>query len=220
MIYSGMEDKTWQRARNKEQIRQRKEEILSAAEDLFRKEPFNNVTMQKIARKAGCSQSNTYRYFQNKEDVFLTLYLHDAEKWLDDLDNEFQSEIPLKEFSSKWVEVLLRHERLLEFLPMLDLILEHNSSEKVYYAAKKRFKEKFPQAISSVQKALPCLTEEKAADFLYIQQALVAGLRPMTQYSEMQKKVLEELEIHKALQDFSAFFQKALHNYLKGLVQE
>lgn len=215
-----MKDKKWQRARNDEQIQQRIAEILSAAESLFRKEPFIKITMQKIAKKAGYAQSNIYRYFQNKEDVFLTLYINDAEKWLEDLKEEFQSEISIEEFSLKWTEILLRHERFLEFLPMLDLILENNSSEKVYYTAKKRFKEKFPEALASVQRALPFLSLEDASEFLYAQQAFVVGIRPMTQFSDMQKKILAELEIHQLLLDFSSFFHKILYNYLKGLIQK
>lgn len=44
-----------------------KKAILSAAEHLFSRRSFDEVTMRDIAKRAGCSHTTIYIYFKNKE---------------------------------------------------------------------------------------------------------------------------------------------------------
>jgi len=54
------------RAREKQELRQ---EILTAARDLFVREGFENVSMRKIAEKIEYSPTTIYLYFQDKADL-------------------------------------------------------------------------------------------------------------------------------------------------------
>lgn len=56
--------------RDKEQLRQA---ILTAAEEMFVKEGFENVSMRKIARKIEYSPTTIYLYFKDKEELFCCL---------------------------------------------------------------------------------------------------------------------------------------------------
>jgi len=56
--------------RNKENLRQA---ILDAAEEMFVKEGFENVSMRKIAEKIEYSPTTIYLYFKDKHDLFLHL---------------------------------------------------------------------------------------------------------------------------------------------------
>lgn len=49
----------------------RKHEILQKALDVFIDEGYNDVTLQKIADRCGITRTTLYRYFSNKQEVFL-----------------------------------------------------------------------------------------------------------------------------------------------------
>ncbi|MEM6533621.1 MAG: TetR/AcrR family transcriptional regulator [Myxococcota bacterium] len=51
----------------KEEVRKA---ILAAATEEFLAKGFLGTSMREIARKAGCSLSNLYNYFENKDDLF------------------------------------------------------------------------------------------------------------------------------------------------------
>lgn len=57
-----------------------REHILRTAERLFRSEGFQNATLRRIADEAGVALGLSYRYFPQKEDLALALYLELAEK--------------------------------------------------------------------------------------------------------------------------------------------
>jgi AcrR family transcriptional regulator len=56
-----------------DQVRIRREEILDAAESLFREQGLDAVSFRRIAAKHGCSQATPYRYFPSKAHVVLGL---------------------------------------------------------------------------------------------------------------------------------------------------
>ncbi len=47
--------------------------ILSSARSEFREKGFKNSSMREIARGAGVTAGNLYRYFENKEELFCTV---------------------------------------------------------------------------------------------------------------------------------------------------
>src|SRR5262245_20848414 len=47
--------------------------MLVAAEALFAESGYSNATMAAIARRAGVSTGNLYRYFASKEELFYTI---------------------------------------------------------------------------------------------------------------------------------------------------
>lgn len=56
-----------------DEVRIRREEILDAAEALFREQGLDAVSFRRIAAKDGCSQATPYRYFPSKAHVVLGL---------------------------------------------------------------------------------------------------------------------------------------------------
>jgi len=66
--------------REREKLRQRNE-ILAAALDLFAENGYHNVSMQQIAGKAEFAIGTLYRFFQNKEDLYRSLMLEQADQF-------------------------------------------------------------------------------------------------------------------------------------------
>ena len=209
----------WQRARTKDQKAERIESILNAAGDVFEGTPYEEVTMQMIADKAGFTRSNLYRYFKTREEIFLNLFKHDVIQWIEDLTASFCRCRPMKieTFASKWAEVCLNQARLVRLTPLLTISLERNASEEQYREFKLGITERMADVISMIQQALPELDEGQIYTFFLLHNALVAGGWNMCSYNETQAKVLSEPELAHFKLDFEEFYTSTITTYLRGL---
>jgi TetR/AcrR family transcriptional regulator len=70
--------------REREKLKQR-QEMLTAALDLFSEKGYHNVSMHEIAQKAEFAIGTLYKFFKNKEDLYKALVLGQAEKFHDAL---------------------------------------------------------------------------------------------------------------------------------------
>ncbi len=52
---------------------ERRRAILNTAKELIREKPFEDITMEEIARRLELSRATLYLYFKNKSEIFLTL---------------------------------------------------------------------------------------------------------------------------------------------------
>ncbi len=215
-----MSDNNWQRARSTEQVEHRVQEILKAAESLFTTVPYENITLQKIARKAGFSQSNLYRYFKTREEIFLRIYLNDLKAWEEALAGELRKNMALESFIELWTEIFCRQERLMQLSPLLMTVLERNSSEGVYRATKLEMKKIMIRSFPLMEDALPGLSGEGVHDFMMFHGALVAGLFPMSRCTGEQKKILREIGLDTAIIEFKPAYKRAVSFYLKGFLAE
>ena len=70
--------------RERERIRQRTE-MLAAALELFSEKGYHNVSMHEIAERAEFAIGTLYRFFKNKEDLYTSLVLEQANTFHDAL---------------------------------------------------------------------------------------------------------------------------------------
>jgi TetR/AcrR family transcriptional regulator len=68
--------------RERERLRQR-QEILDGALELFSEKGYHNVSMHEIADRAEFAIGSLYKFFRNKEDLYRSLILEQAEKFHD-----------------------------------------------------------------------------------------------------------------------------------------
>ncbi len=59
-----------------------RQRILDAARSLFEDFGFRRASIADIAREAGVSVGTLYRYFENKEDIFLAVMRQATEDWV------------------------------------------------------------------------------------------------------------------------------------------
>lgn len=78
-----MADGAFQRARRPEQKRQRRAEIVAAAQDLLASDGVDGVTLNRIARRVGLAKSNLYRYFDSREQILARLVTDRMAAWAD-----------------------------------------------------------------------------------------------------------------------------------------
>ncbi|MDY0282145.1 MAG: TetR/AcrR family transcriptional regulator [Salinivirgaceae bacterium] len=70
--------------REREKLRQR-QEMLTAALDLFSEKGYHNVAMHEVAARAQFAIGTLYKFFQNKEDLYKALVLEQCDKFEDAL---------------------------------------------------------------------------------------------------------------------------------------
>jgi len=61
--------------------------ILNAARKVFANSSFSEARLEDIALAAGFSKAALYSYYVDKEEIFLSLAIHDLEKLCDQLAN-------------------------------------------------------------------------------------------------------------------------------------
>jgi TetR/AcrR family transcriptional regulator len=66
--------------REREKLRQR-QEMLTAALDLFSQKGFHNVSMHEIAERSEFAIGTLYKFFQNKEDLYKALVLEQCDQF-------------------------------------------------------------------------------------------------------------------------------------------
>lgn len=68
----------------KERDRQlREDDILSSAQRLFAEKGYHLTTMEEIAKNAEYATGTLYRYFKDKNDLYLSLMTREAERFID-----------------------------------------------------------------------------------------------------------------------------------------
>jgi len=210
----------WERARSEEQKEQRISEIVKATSNLFENQSFEEITFAAIAKEANFTRSNLYKYFNNKEEIFLELVKHDITLWENDFLDSFDTSktYSIKEFSKLWAEIYLRNERLLNLMSILYTFIEKNSSIESIVAYKKFLHGRIPNLLNFISTVFPQMTQQKASDFFYIQLHLSSGLYPMAVLSEMHKKLQNHPEITFEKINFVEEYSKSLEYLLKGIL--
>lgn len=106
-------------------IYSKSDRILRAAEKVFAEKGFTKSKISEIAKIAGISEATVYEYFENKEDVFLSIPQKRFQENLDELSETFHIKHPvrkLKRFTKYYFFLLLTEEDFLKvFLLQLQL---------------------------------------------------------------------------------------------------
>lgn len=67
---------------------EKKERILLAAENLFNKNGYFNITTAQIAKTAGLSTGTVYAYFKDKKDILLECLYKNSESYIGQITDE------------------------------------------------------------------------------------------------------------------------------------
>jgi AcrR family transcriptional regulator len=215
-----MKSQDWQRARTEEQVEQRVREIQDAAARLMQTLPYEKVTLLQIAKDLDFTRSNVYRYFSTKEEIFLSIYVADMQRWREDIEREFTGPLGIEMFADKWTEILCRQERLLELSSLLAVTLERNTSEEAFRKTKLFLGELLMWLVSILRTVLPMLSDDQIVEFARTQQVLFSGAWPMSRLPERQKEILREMNSEYMILDFPVFYRDTILRILKSLAEE
>jgi TetR/AcrR family fatty acid metabolism transcriptional regulator len=111
----------------------RMDAIMNAAQKVFAEKDFHQARISEIAKLVGISDATVYEYFQNKEDILLSLAAKRFDTYLLDVSNVFEIKDPARKLRRliKYHFGIFLSER--EFLKIFLLQLQLN---KCFYGSK------------------------------------------------------------------------------------
>ncbi|MCA9779043.1 MAG: TetR family transcriptional regulator [Candidatus Eremiobacteraeota bacterium] len=212
----------WQRARKPSQKRVRKEEILEAARRLFGTSSYDAVSLNGIAREAGMSKPNLYRYFSSREEIFLHILREEQQSFAARLSARLQSlekGAEPAEIVGAWLEASVDSPELLALLPQLGTSLEKNSSLEQLVAYKKESFAGAQQLAELHHRLYPRLSVDVWKEVLNSAVALLAGLWPLCNGNEKVDEAMLHPEVGLEPWDFRKMMGFALESLILGAAQ-
>jgi AcrR family transcriptional regulator len=207
------------RARGEAQKEARRRHILATAEALFRDQSFAETTMADVAARAGLSKGAVYLYFETKEQLFLAMLVDALAAWLDAVDARLEKAPARRpEITARLLaESLSERPTLTKLLALLDGVLEHNIDEETALAWKCFLAARYERTGALLDARLPSLRPGGGARLLLHMNALVIGLRQMSDPAPVMKRLAERPEMALFQIDFERELTTALTALLRGL---
>lgn len=176
----------------------RKEEIIAACEQLYRRKSFKEITMKEIAQKTSFTRTSIYNYFQTKEEIFLALLEKEYSLWIAQL-RQLRMDHPVlsrADFADALARSLEERKTLLKLMSMNHYDLEENSRlERLV-----EFKTVYGQALTEVRRCLqqffPKMDQKEQQFFLFSFFPFMFGIYPYTVVSEKQRKAMQLADVH------------------------
>jgi AcrR family transcriptional regulator len=211
-----------QRATNSEDKLAKRQVILTAALQIFKRTSYNEVTMSAIADKTKLAKGTLFLYFPTKEELFLALMEAQLIEWFDAVDAGLDS---LEENSTHTVASLFANslDERAEFTRLLAIhstILEQNVSYESILKHKQLILQRLVGTGTRLEKSLPFLLAGQGAHILLQCQALVVGLWHLADPSPIARKVIEKEGLSAFNLDFNLEFQNVLTSLLFGIQKQ
>ena len=212
--------KEWQRARRPEEKEERREAILAAANVLLDSAGLDETGLNAIAREAGISKANIYRYFESREAILLELLLDEVSAWSQAFAKRLAKLADSHDFDAvakAFADLVAKRERFCVLVSSLATVLEHNVSCETVIAFKRSFLGAVEPAVSAVAVALPAFSEELAFSALAMLVMAASGAWPHCHPSPIVAEVLELPEFEPMRLDFKRTMQTHASALLRGL---
>lgn len=183
-------ERHFQRARTKEQIASRKNEIVNACAALYSKEGIDAINFKAISEMTSFTRQSIYNYYKTKEEVLLDLLKREQTVWKDDM-YEAMSEYPTlskEEYALLMTSIFADHGIMLELTGMLFNVIEKNCRLEKLVEFRENSYDVYHILMVSVAKYFPAFPRESHQAFASTIFAFAIGLYPM---NHMSKKHLE-----------------------------
>ena len=214
---------SWQRARRPEQKQQRQSAIIAAARKLVDEGGVDNATLSAIAKSAGISKANCYRYYESREAILLDVFLQEAKDHTQCIVQALTAYIGSNDVNATATVIVqntVERPRLLNLVSALWSVLERNISEELITDFKRQFHTLSAQWARIINQVHPQLSQQQAEVFascylLFIASAWQAANPPPAVAAVMQRAEFCGSRIE---------FQPILHAHtlalLKGMLAE
>lgn len=177
-----------------ELIEKRREEIINACEQLYQTMSFKEITLKEIGSVTSFSRPTIYNYFQTKEEIFLTLFAREYDRWNEDLTGilEGYEALSSSELADKIAESLTKRKQLLKLLSMNNFDMEANSRQELLTAFKTSYGRSMQLVCMLLGKFKPDMNITEIQNFIYIFFPFMFGIYPYTVVTEKQRSAMNE----------------------------
>lgn len=208
-----------QRARQPHQKAARRQAMLDAARDLMALRPFEEIAVRDIPDRLGLAKGTVYRYFDSKEEVFLSVLQQDLAEFseavvadLADLESADDIDAVVDVITSRTVE----RPRMCKLMALLPTVLEQNVSEPAARAFKTTVAEVVADVGRAVGLALPCIDAERMPGLVVTYHSLLTGLWAMAHPHPAVISALKTPELAFLRIDFGTHLRSSLRAMLLG----
>ena len=181
-----------------EQIARKREEIVSACEQLYQTMSFREITLKEIGNITSFSRPTIYNYFETKEEIFLALFQREYDRWNEDLTAILNGDEQMTkaELSEKIASSLAGREQLLKLLSMNNFDMEANSRQELLTAFKQSYGRSMHLMCMLLEKFCPDMSVTDIQNFIYTFYPFMFGIYPYTAVTERQKTAMKEAGIN------------------------
>ena len=207
-----------QRARRSEDKQARRSAILEAAAGLVERRNFASITMSELARHCDLAKGTLYLYFKSKEELFLAMLEQELVQWFDSFGAELarQEAMDADTFGRILARSIAERRKLVDLLPIVHVVLEHNIEQDTALAFKRTLLERLSLGSQLLERALPGLSPGSGLRLLLRIQALVLGLKQMADPAPSVKSVLDREELARLRIDFEPELAQSVADLVRG----
>lgn len=211
---------SFHRARQPEQITLRREQLLTAAAELFDAQGPSGAGLNAIAARAGFTKSNVYRYFESREQVLLELFRDEFVKLANAMESAIDAQpsgdVPaLAEAISL---TFLAHPRCCALISILSSTLEQNVSEDTIATTKLHMNGQTMRIITALAARLPGTTQDDCAWAIGMIGTLLVGMWPNANPPPAARAVLARPEFAHLRMDLSRDLKRSAEALLQSIV--
>jgi AcrR family transcriptional regulator len=211
------------RAISEEQKLERKNNILKTALELFKNSSFNEINIEKIAKKTGIAKGTVFLYFKTKEELFLSLAKYEINKLFSDL-NEHLTELNKnkKDCSVMDLQKIIKDSTvnkpfLIRLMSILNIILERNIDYKTASDFKIKLHDNIIKTGTLLEKCFSFLKPGDGNKFIMWIYILIIGIQQASDPSPVSRKVINKAELNLFDINFNDQFFDMLNIIIKGL---
>ena len=181
-----------------EQIARKREEIVSACEQIYQTMSFREITLKEIGNITSFSRPTIYNYFETKEEIFLALFQREYDRWNEDLTAILSGDAQMTkaELSEKIASSLAGREQLLKLLSMNNFDMEANSRQELLTAFKQSYGRSMHLMCMLLEKFCPDMSVTDIQNFIYTFYPFMFGIYPYTAVTDRQKTAMKEAGIN------------------------
>jgi TetR/AcrR family transcriptional repressor of mexJK operon len=118
---------------------QKRQQILTAASDLFLQKGFSDSSMDNVAQRAGVSKQTVYSHFANKEALFTAVIQHKVDQYQLDTETTACQQLPLdirlKNIAQRFVQLLRDPEAIAMYRIVIGELKTAPQAAELFYKA-------------------------------------------------------------------------------------
>ena len=211
-----------QRATNSEDKQAKRQVILTAALQIFRRTSYNEVTMSAIAERSKLAKGTLFLYFPTKEELFLALMEDQMIEWFDTVDTELDSleENSIPAVAALFADSLSERAEFTRLLAIHSTIIEQNVSYEAIFKHKQLILQRLAGTGARLEASLPFLKKGQGAHSILQCQAMVVGLWHLSDPSPIAANVIEKEGLTAFKLNFIFEFKTMLTSLLHGIERQ
>lgn len=122
---------------------ERRERILHGALAVFRKKPFDKVTVDDVAAEAGVAKGGVYLYFKSKDDLYMALLDHAFGEFFEEFALHPEIDDPVEQLEHVFLEGLEPWQKEQQFLRFFVFYLGKNMGTERGRMIEQRLRQSF-----------------------------------------------------------------------------